>query len=950
MNSPKKSVNKNFFNCTYVNADNLMNKREELEAMIAIHSPDIICVSEFLPKNTSTPVQEPELNLVNYDLCSNISCAKRGVVIYVASSLKMNPIDFSQVAVFEESAWVEIKLKGNDKLLIGCVYRSPNSQKENNAKLISGIESVCARKDYSHLVICGDFNLPDINWKQEETSASESHISFKFLESIKNCFLTQHVVEPTHFRGEQKANVLDLIFTNTENTISDLEYGAPIGSSHHVSLRFKIICYSEQTSKGRKTFRYTKGDYTEMRKLLSRHDWDDTMSEKSCLESWMLLTDLINEGMDACIPKGYNQISKPGRALWMNESALIKVKKKSAAYQRYRETKEGAEHELYARARNQARWATRRAKKEFEKKIAKEAKSNPKAFYKYANSKLKVRAGIADLDTPEGKATTDRQKAEALNSFFTSVFTRENTDDVPQPQGKDVDPISDLFITEAMVKKKLKLLNPNKSSGPDGLHPRILSELSEIISKPLSLIMQKSLDEGILPQDWKDAHVCPIFKKGKKNLTTNYRPVSLTSVVCKVMESIIKDHIMEHITRNNLMTDAQHGFVPGRSCSTQLISCLEIWTEIIDRGSSLDSIYLDFSKAFDSVPHQRLARKLEGFGIKGHVLQWLQDFLNNRRQKVRIGDEESEWEQVLSGVPQGSVIGPTLFIIFINDMPDVVQSFIELFADDAKVFAEIKDDHHNGILQEDIVALQGWAEKWQLAFNAKKCKVMHIGRNNPKREYIMDEEKLQEVECEKDLGVWVDNQLRMQEHTANQVKKANKLLGMIRRSFTYLDSESLCILYKSLIRTHLEYANTVTSPQTEREAILLENVQRRATKMVPAIAHLDYVDRLRELKLPSLKYRRRRGDMIETFKYTHNINKVNPSPLPLEQNSTTRGHSYKLEKRRSNKSARQKFFTMRVVNNWNSLPENIVNAPNINTFKNRLDKHWATHHYDLPNI
>ena len=248
------------------------------------------------------------------------------------------------------------------------------------------------------------------------------------------------------------------------------------------------------------------------------------------------------------------------------------------------------------------------------------------------------------------------------------------------------------------------------------------------------------------------------------------------------------------------------------------------------------------------------------------------------------------------------------------------------------------------------MALQGWAVDWQLAFNAKKCKVMHLGKSNPKFDYTMDNEKLEEVKCEKDLGVWIDNKLELQEHTANQVKKANKLLGLIRRSFSYLDSQSLCILYKSLIRSHLEYANAVTNPQTERDSILLENVQRRATKLVPSLAQLDYVDRLKSLKLPSLRYRRRRGDMIETYKYTHNTYKVNPSPLPMERNSATRVHSFKLEKRRANRSARQKFFAMRVVNDWNSLPEEVVSSPNINTFKNRLDKHWSEYHYSIPNI
>jgi hypothetical protein len=564
---------------------------------------------------------------------------------------------------------------------------------------------------------------------------------------------------------------------------------------------------------------------------------------------------------------------------------------------------------------------------------------------------MKTRSGIADLDTAEGKATTDDQKAEALNSFFISVFTREDTSSVPSASRKpETSIIRDLNITKAAVEEKLKKLNPSKSSGPDGLHPRILWELREEISGPLAAVMQKSLEEGHLPQAWKDAHVSPIFKKGKRNLTNNYRPVSLTSVVCKTLESIIRDHVMEHIEENKLLTNYQHGFVSGRSCSTQLLACLDRWTEILDSGSVMDAVYLDFSKAFDSVPHHRLCTKLEAYGIQGSILTWLTSFLANRRQKVVVNGRESKWENVLSGVPQGSVIGPILFIIFINDMPEAVNSFIQMFADDAKLFAETASVEQRTQLQEDLNALLEWSRRWQLVFNAKKCKVMHLGRDNIRQKYSMQEEELEVINCEKDLGVWVDDELKFDEHTEIQSKKANRILGLIRRTFSYIDKDSFCVLYKSLVRVHLEYANAVTYPQYERDAKLLENVQRRATKLVPSIRELDYVDRLKALKLPSLLYRRQRGDMIEAYKFTHGLYQVNPSPLHLDTNNVTRGHSYKLKKSRSSKAVRQKFFSQRIVNSWNSLPEPVVDSPTVNTFKNRLDKHWADKVYEIPNL
>lgn len=888
------------------------------------------------------------MKLEGYNHFSNISCVKRGVLIYVSECLNTNPVETD--VEFDENVWVEVKLEKGDKLLIGCIYRSPNSPESNNKKIMEGLKKMCDQK-YSHVLICGDFNFPEINWSTETTTTNENHQAYRFLECYRDCFLSQHVVQPTHHRGDQRANVLDLIFSNEEEMITNLTHDAPLGASHHSTIKFLFQCYAEGRKNTKPTFVYSKGNYEEMKDILEQLDWEDILREKNCSESWDIFHGHMMKAMKQCIPKRGRNPGKPGRALWMNEEALAKVRKKSAAYKRYLETKEGKDYREYAKARNQARWASRRAKIEFEKKIAQESKTNPKSFYKYVNSKLKVKTGVAELDTDEGKASTNKEKAEVLNSFFTSVFTREDHETIPEARIREgVMPMTDFHVTEEDVLKKLKDLNPNKSSGPDELHPRVLKELSDSIAKPLTLIMRRSLDEGRVPQIWKDAHVTPIFKKGKKSKSNNYRPVSLTSVVCKIFESILRDNIMDHIEVNNILSKFQHGFVPRRSCSTQLVSCLEKWTEILDRGSSLDAIYLDFSKAFDSVPHQRLCAKLESYGIQGKVIKWIRQFLKDRRQKVVVNGEDSEWENVLSGVPQGSVLGPTLFVLFINDMPEVVSSFINMFADDAKVFTEVSNDAEHAGLQQDLNELLKWAKAWQMVFNAGKCKVMHLGSKNSKYEYQMGEVTLETTECEKDLGVWVDQDLKFTEHITQQVAKANKILGLIRRSFSTLNKHTFNLMYKSLVRTHLEYGNVICYPQYEKDAILLENVQRRATKFVPELRDKDYEERLRELNLPSLKYRRKRGDMIEVFKYTHGLYDIQPSPLPRDQNTITRGHLFKLEKSRSYKTLRQKFFTRRIVTTWNNLPDSVVEAPSVNSFKNRLDNHWKEQMFELPKL
>ena len=250
----------------------------------------------------------------------------------------------------------------------------------------------------------------------------------------------------------------------------------------------------------------------------------------------------------------------------------------------------------------------------------------------------------------------DLEKADILNKYFASVFTREDLASMPTLDNKHEDPqLRDIIIDEEIVKKKLLKLNSTKSAGPDGF-PRVLAETAGLIAKPLSIIFRKSLDEGNLPMDWKVATVIPIHKKRNKKQPGNYRPVCLTSVVGKLMESIVRDNIVDHMMENTLFVDAQHGFVPGRSCMTQLLVVLKTWTEMLDKGDPVDAIYLDFRKAFDSVPHQRLLGKLKAYGINGKITKWIRNFLVGRKQRVKVNGVLSAWAAVISGIPQGSVL------------------------------------------------------------------------------------------------------------------------------------------------------------------------------------------------------------------------------------------------------------------------------------------------------
>ena len=264
-------------------------------------------------------------------------------------------------------------------------------------------------------------------------------------------------------------------------------------------------------------------------------------------------------------------------------------------------------------------------------------------------------------------------------------------------------------------------------------------------------MFQRSLAEGAVPLDWKKANVTPIFKKGSKHVPGNYRPVSLTSVACKVMESVMRDAITAHLARNKLIRNSQHGFTRGRSCATNLLEFLEKATKAVDEGKSLDVVFLDFAKAFDKVPRERLLRKVHAHGIRGKVWNWISAWLTGRTQRVVLNGEFSTWIDVLSGVPQGSVLGPLLFLIFINDIDLAVEKIdlIKKFADDTKVGQVISSAEDRDKLQEALRDLHTWADTWGMAFNVKKCKVMHIGSRNARFKYDMGGEELLVTEEER---------------------------------------------------------------------------------------------------------------------------------------------------------------------------------------------------------
>jgi hypothetical protein len=532
-------------------------------------------------------------------------------------------------------------------------------------------------------------------------------------------------------------------------------------------------------------------------------------------------------------------------------------------------------------------------------------------------------------------------KAEVFSNHYKSVFIHDTMTSQCDYQSEDnINRLSYIHFTPEKVLKAMKNGSSSIAAGPDQLPPFFLKNVADGIAFPLSIIFQHSLEKTTLPTHWLQGTVIPIYKgKGKDSDKSSYRPISLTSAPCKTMETIVKDEILQFLLQEGKISNHQHGFLSKRSTQTQLLECLNEWTGLIDAKNYIDVLYIDIAKAFDTVSHSILLKKLANIGISGKLLAWIKRFLTERSQSVKVGDHLSGKEEVTSGVPQGSVLGPLLFLIFIDDISQVVaNSGLKIFADDTKVYFKTRHDTDHRKFTYDARKVFGWAHNNRLDVAMHKCQVLHLGSGNPQRLLSIGGNVLETTSSIKDLGVIMSQTLKFTEHINAITRAAYQRTGLIFKCFITRDREFLTKMFTSFCRPKLEYNTCVWSPHKVGEITQLENVQRRFTKRIHGLHDLTYAERLNALGLRSLEYRRIIFDLCMTFSICNNLVNLNFDDFFTRSPSlTTRGHEWKLLVPMCNCDTRKFFFSVRTVPVWNSLPSEAVTANNLDTFKRKLE-------------
>ena len=817
----------------------------------------------------------------------------------------------------------------NRKHCVALLYRPPSCP-------VSFFDNFCSAlhflnpSQFSSFVLLGDFNI----------DFCSTHPYFCKLQSVTQPFsLSQVVTTPTHLNSNGNHTIIDLVFVSHEQQISDCSVIAPLANSDHCGLRVTLSWKMPQRMtpmRPRTVWRYKDANFAKARDMINAINWSSVLPMDNPDTAAMVWQNKFLDIMDECIPA--QRLPRRRKLPWLTKNVVRYMRKRNAAFKKAKKNN-FRNMSKYKNLRNKVTSLLRQEKASHFEKLK---PSNMKQFWKAVKSLTKKDSSVPTLHLEGATASLNTEKASMLNKFFASCFNPSLDPLHEDDRENDIQSSTcppDYYCTEEEVLALIQSLDVSKASGPDGISIRMLKGTAASIAPSLTMLFNTSLRNSRFPNCWKQSSIVPIPKGSAHDSPTNYRPISLLSVVSKLLEKHIHLLLTSHLNHTQPISTQQWGFQQGKSTVTSLLTVVDDWLKILESKRDVCAVFFDLTKAFDTVPHRPLMAKLEETGLNPHLLEWIRSYLTDRQQKVVVGGEASTETPVLSGVPQGSVLGPLLFLVYIDDITAMhlsSGSILNLYADDMLLYKAISTQSDYQSLQDDVDRVQEWVNVNYLTLNTSKCKSMVVSRrrNQHVTQLQLGNDVLKQVDTFKYLGVLLSSDLTWTPHIESICSKARKLVGLLYRQFSNnANRDVLLRLYTSIVRPHLEYAAEVWDPHLHKNIELIENVQKQALKMCTKQWDLGYQALLEQTHLQDMGNRRMHLKLCTLFKIVHGLLYF-PNDLVVNHHSRYSPHTLPLlHCPYARTTALQKSFLPSSISVWNHLPPEALHANSIHRFK-----------------
>lgn len=780
-----------------------------------------------------------------------------------------------------ECVFVCIRSK-NLSLIIGAAYIPPNQPNYKYERFCDAVEEVVSsNQSATRYILMGDFNLPNTTW--DDLLHCSPGISSQSIINLANLLqLSQR-----NFIRNHRNVILDLVFSSySDLEVRQAEDWLVPPDTHHPPLSFNICVNSVGSTQNE---RYVSYDYKRAN-INAITEW----IQKTSYPTMVLPSDVEAAFTNFCgnladtieLNTPYIIRKKEIFPRWFNSELKNLVIMKKKTHKEFKVTGELHFYERFRVLRSQCKLLAKKCYDNYTASVEAAIPNNSKVFWAHVGNLTKKTPNPTSLRLNGAEAEDPYEQCELFARFFSSVYKEQN---LPPPANlfiENCQHINNITVSAVQVERKLKELDPNKGMGPDFIPPAILKQCCSILAPHITVYFNMLLAAGIFPACLKQSYVTPIYKSGDRRDVTNYRPIAIQSTLAKIFESLVLD-VLEFEFKA-MIAHEQHGFRKGRSTVTNLVLLQNYIISAFSQHDQVDCILLDFSKAFDRVNHKLLLSKLEGYGITGPLLRWLESYLGGRGMIVKFAGTYSKVFPVLSGVPQGSHLAPFLFLLFVNDICRFISSRYLKFADDIKIFLRVSSLLDCMRLQESLNNILTWCQLNGMDLNIKKCAILTYTRSlHPIIfNYSIQGVKISRVDKFRDLGVIMSSNLSPWEHISHICSKASSLLGLlVRASKDFKSPNTIILLYKTIVRPILEYASVVWNPYQLGHIDALEKIQTRLIRHVGVRIGYNYLevpvrDLLENFNLLPLNTRRKLTDLLLLHKI---INGDVDCPEILEQ-------------------------------------------------------------------